>query len=212
MPGGEVVRRVALPAGDEVVAAALSPDGAALTVQRGATVTVYDREGGTASFDAGVALLAGPAAWTPDGADLLLQKAPGQLVAVAARTGLADPVRSYPAVTPHPLPYTDDLPPERVVAWQDGDPVVVVGDRAVRLGVTPRVLVSAPAGSDELQIATVSLGSAPRAPGRPDPGPFAARYWSVVPWIVTVVLAVAAIVLVLWSPRRRRLIWRALRI
>jgi hypothetical protein len=89
-----------------------------------------------------------------------------------------------------------------VVAWVDRDPVVVLGDRAVRLGASPTVLVRAPDGSDELQIATLAAGTPSRVPGRPDPGPFLARYRSALPWIWVLAVAVAATVAV-WLIRRR---------
>jgi hypothetical protein len=153
------------------LAVALSPDGTAMAVETGGTVTIHHRSGGNGVELIGDSVLAGPAAFTPDGTGLVLSTKDGHLDALDLRTGALDLARTFPAITPAPRT-------EEVVAWRGEDPVVVTEDRAVLLTDQTRTLVRAPAGTDELQIATTGVDLPTRTPGKPDPGPVLQRYRS----------------------------------
>ena len=73
IPAGIVVWRIPMRPAEELVAAAFSPDLTRLAVQQGSTMSVYQRSGMLWSKEVGMTpALAGPLAWTPDGAAIAL--------------------------------------------------------------------------------------------------------------------------------------------
>lgn len=204
LPSGHIAWHVTLSARSNVdanLAAALSPDGSQVAVQEDDSYSIWTASGSATTFSIPGATLAGPAAWTPDGSGLVLQTNPGELEIHNARTGAL--IRKLPTVYPRP-----DL--LSVVAWLGTTPVVVADRRALVLGEPVRMLVQAPQGTDELQIATVgALRTA--APGAPEPGPWFDRYRRMVPFgpgtkalLMLTLIAVVATVVIRRQRRRSR--------
>jgi hypothetical protein len=176
IPTGQVAWRSALPPrprAGEALTAALSADGSALAVQHDAELTVYRRTGGGWKRGLDTERLAGPAAWTPDGRHLAVAGGQGQLALLDAAAGTPTPQPGLPTMATRPF----DLPDHaRLVAWRGETPILVAGNRVLLLADSPRTLLTAPAGTSELQIATDRLGQPPRRPGPPRPGPLTQRY------------------------------------
>jgi hypothetical protein len=91
----------------------------------------------------------------------------------------------------------------RLVAWRGDTPVVVTGNRLLLLAEAPQVLLSAPPGIRELEIATDRIGEPPHRLGRPQPGPFVQRYPLVT--ALGALASLAALVLIVRRRRRKRL-------
>jgi len=95
------------------------------------------------------------------------------------------------------------------VAWRGETPVVVWSRRLLLLMDRPQVLLTAPAGTEGLEIAVDAIDAAPREPGRPNPGSLVQRFrpaFSDFPKRVWPILAVTIMFAVM---SRRR--WRSYR-
>ncbi|MFC7727740.1 WD40 repeat domain-containing protein [Nocardioides sp. GCM10028917] len=201
-------------------AAAFSPDGAALAIEQSGGVTVVDlQNGGSRSLEVD-GVLAGPAAWSPDGRLLAVTSvepsiAPAGLDAPGTPTGLTfvDPSGQGRAVPdPVRLPLTG---PGRVLGWAGSGEVLAVlavdgTDAQVLSGVPldgsrPRALMRmddlGSYGVGRFQLASSVAGSLEVVdPDGVDRGPW--------PWALRGVLAVAAGLLAWYvarvAVRRRR--------
>ena len=185
-------------------AAAFSPDGSQLAVEQSGGITVVDlQDGGRRSLEVD-GVLAGPAAWSPDGRLLAVTSvepsiAPAGLDAPGTPTGLTfiDPSGEGRAVPdPVPLPLAG---PGRVLGWADSGEVLAVlvvdgTDAQVLSGVPldgtrPRPLMRmsdlGSYGVGRFQLASSVAGSLEVVdPDGVDRGPW--------PWALRGVLAVAA--------------------
>jgi hypothetical protein len=187
----------------EPLSAALSPDGTRLAVQVGDDVRLY--QGSTPQWRTKVtgSWLAGAAAFTPTG-DVALVSVPGELRVLAGTSGAPLTGQRYPPLS---AVRADQPPTVRLVAWRDGVPVLVMGDRVVLLSDPTAVLLTAPDDTGELDIAIDTLGRPATTPGRPHAGPFLARFRTP---LIAGVLAVPLIVLALFlAPRLYGVIRRA---
>jgi hypothetical protein len=205
VPAGRVEWRIALPPRpnvDMMLTAALSVDGSALAVQHGNDLMVYRRTGDGWQRKLDTQRLAGPAAWTPDGRRLTVTSTQGQFTLLDAATGNPMPERKLPTIEAQPF----EQPGAKLVTWRGDTPVLVIGNRLLLLTDEPRVLLTAPAGIRELEIATDRIGEPPHQPGPPRPGPFAQRYRPIITVLGTLAsLATLALVSTLRRRRRARL-------
>lgn len=201
VPDGQIVQTaiMTMRSSTDAATAALSPDGTKLAIQVGGVIEV--RENGTTLFDTTVdsGWLAGPAAFTPDG-NIALLTTTGLLRFIDGALGEAVTGVSYPVLPAQPI---DEPPTAHLVGWQDGVPVVVTDSGVVALSRPTRALLTAAPGTGELQIAADALSRPARVPGRPDPGPFALRYHTLlVVGVVAVALLALASVGFRWIRRR----------
>jgi hypothetical protein len=180
--------------------AAVSPDGTALAVLDGPELHVYRKADAqwhsvldTTHTDLTTQELAGPAAWTPDGQDVVAFDAGhGTLTRLDATTGHTAGGTPLPALGRQP----DQAVSDRIIGWRGGTPIVTEGNRIVLLSNPVRTLITAPPGTIDLQVATDRLALPFRDPGSPDGGSVIQRYSPVVRVWVLVALALLAVVLV----------------
>lgn len=205
VPDGRVAWRVPLaprPMAAERLSAALSPGGSALAVQADTELSVHRRGGGTWRRVLGTAQLAGPAAFTPDGARLAVIEKNGQVTALDGGTGAALP--GAPLGTVGGQPFSD--PPWRtvVVGWRAGTAIVATGNRVQVATDPPTVLVRAPDDATWVEVAADALEDAPRRPGPPRPGSIGDRFaTAVLAWTGVAGLLLALRVVVLMRRRAR---------
>lgn len=215
IPGGAVVWRIPLQPDEKLVAAAFSPDLTKVVVQQGATMAVHQPTGGMLwRKEVGAMLfLPGPLAWKEDGTAIALAKLTSTKAfdLIDAETG--DAVGEIPSRGA--LNYvgmqgrSDGLP--AVVAWEEGGPVVNIGNRAIfKLDVSYHVLMTAAEETTELQLASIGTVWAAEDPNPPDPGPSPQRYRAATDVALPAVLGVLGLTVLairFWpawlKPRRR---------
>jgi hypothetical protein len=198
---------------------ALSPDGSMLAVSTSHELRVYQRDGALRWTRplSGYDVLAGPAAWRPDGRLAVMRRSavsnwydPGRwtLAFVDAGTGAPLPDPGLPAVR--------SATAVQVVSWRGDTAYAVVrsqrhgpgdGSRASLVNLAPDaadpVTVVAPAGAENLDVAADYVAGT-RTAGPPSFGlSWVGALYTVIPFAQAVV-AVAAVVGVLWWARRRR--------
>jgi hypothetical protein len=190
----------------DLLSAALSPDRSRLAIQVGNEVQLY--QGGALLWRTEVTAcwLAGPAAFTPTG-DLALLRVPNEVRVLSGTTGAQ--LSSQPYATLSTM-RAGQSPTARVVAWRDGVPIAVTASRVMLLSEPATVLLTAPADTSELDIATDTLTRPAATAGHPHAGPLLVRFRT--PLRVGMVgLALLLLVFGAWLLVRRRTSYRRCR-
>ncbi|WP_410815711.1 hypothetical protein [Micromonospora sp. 050-3] len=206
--------------GGDLVAVTGSPDLPARLAERQRLVVV-DPAGGDPRWQVDLGdrrMLAGPAAWHPDGSRIALLAfegcaglgcTPEQTAARTWRIEFVDSTNGQAVGQPLPVAASTS----EIVGWRGGDPVVteVSGteqhtDRQAVLAVLSpsggrEVLVTGPVGSTDLMVPGDLLSRGAFGGSEPRPSPFAAPLWVYLTLAVPMLLAIA---LVLRRIRRRR--------
>ncbi|WP_433311221.1 hypothetical protein ACQP0U_24435 [Micromonospora sp. CA-269861] len=199
--------------GGDLVAVAGPPDEAALIAERQLLVVV-DPTNGSPRWQVELGdrrMLAGPAAWHPDGRRIALLAFDGcaglgctadQTAQRTWRIEFLDAATGQAVGQPLPVSASTT----KIVGWRAGDPVVKQSieaghdeDRqAILAALSPdggrEVLVTAPPGSTDLAVPGELLARAAFGGPEPRPSPFAAPLWLYLTLAVTTLLAVALVV------------------